>query len=125
MIVAIQSTTPLNVVGSPGNSKTLSFTVATQKKRNLFPTMKTVHSQHYQCNEMSTANEIETVLKSQVETKKKYERAGMMNELCCVLIDEASLPLENKNALKVTHYYLDKPIISTVSISFAVDISLH
>ncbi|KAF0977943.1 hypothetical protein FDP41_003265 [Naegleria fowleri] len=116
-IVCIQSVTPLSIVGSPGNSKTLSYTCATQKKRNLFPTMKTVHSQHYQCNEMSTAAEIETVLKSSVETKKKYERAGMLNELCSLLIDEASLPIEQKHALKCIHYYLDKPYICTVLIS--------
>ncbi|KAG2388617.1 hypothetical protein C9374_000056 [Naegleria lovaniensis] len=117
MIVCIQSVTPLSIVGSPGNSKTLSYTCATQKKRSLFPTMKTVHSQHYQCNELSTASEIETVLKSSVETKKKYERAGMLNELCSLLIDEASLPIEQKHALKCIHYYLDKPYICTVLIS--------
>ncbi|EFC40441.1 hypothetical protein NAEGRDRAFT_81001 [Naegleria gruberi] len=117
MVIGIQVGIGISCVGPPGNSKTLSYTIATQKKKSLFVGMKTVHTQHYQCNELSTANEIELVVKSQVETRRKYERAGMVNEICSVLIDEASLPIEKKNSLKVLHYYLDKPTISTVLIS--------
>ncbi|KAL9656856.1 hypothetical protein ABK040_004390 [Willaertia magna] len=116
-IVAIQSVTPLLIVGPPGTSKTLSYSVASQKKKGLFKNMKSVHTQHYQCNELSTAYEIELLFKSQVTMKRKFEQSGMFNEICSCFLDEAGLPDSKKNALKVIHYYLDHPEISSVIIS--------
>lgn len=116
-IICIQANQPLIITGPPGTSKTLSYNIATSTKNELFPTMKTVHRAHYQCNELSTAREISNVFKAQIKMKKSFEKAEIFSAVCSVFLDEAGLPIEKKESLKVIHYYLDHPEVSSVIIS--------
>lgn len=46
--------------------------------------------------------------------------AEKCQEICCVMIDEAGLPPEEKHPLKVLHYYTDKPVVSSVIITNSI-----
>jgi hypothetical protein len=96
--------------------------------------LSSVHCFHYQCSEMSSAKEIEGVYKSAIDRQNRLIKAGMLDEICCVFLDEAGnkhkssmlssyidfnfffigLPDEMKHAMKVIHYYMDHPIVSSV-----------
>ena len=48
-----------------------------------------VHRFHYQCSEMSSAKEIEGVYKSAIDRQNRLVKAGILDEICCVFLDEA------------------------------------
>jgi hypothetical protein len=124
---------PLIIVGPPGCSKTLSFTIAVENmkgKKLRGGTEETFHSTffkefpqlepfRYQCSEQSTDNEIQDTYLSAIERQKLLE--GDEPEKCtvrtCVLLDEAGLPKEETNALKAIHFHLDHPRVTTVILS--------
>lgn len=124
-IVCTMTHTPLIIVGSPGSSKTLSFnlTLANLKgqeskvpefrKTEVF---KSLDPQIYQCSRRTTSNEITTVFNRAINRQRSHQSIPLP-VYCVVFMDEAGLPQERHESLKVLHYYLDKQEVSFVAIS--------
>ncbi len=90
-----------------------------QSVKPLYKKIFHMHPFRYQCSEQSTDNEIEATFQSAMERQKTFE--GDQPEKCTarsvVLLDEAGLPKEDEHSLKVIHYHLDHPHVSTVILS--------
>ena len=124
-IVCTITKIPLIIVGPPGTSKTLSFnlTVSNLNKakdskcfyfqQSNFPSLD---AQYYQCSRKSTSKEIENVFKRALKRQEANDEAGIPVN-CVVFLDEAGLPEEQQDSLKVLHYFLDAPKVSFVAIS--------
>ena len=124
-IVCTMTHTPLIIVGSPGSSKTLSFNltlanlkgqeskVAEFRKTDIF---KALDPQFYQCSRRTTSNEIQTVFNRAINRQRSHQRVPLP-VYCVVFMDEAGLPEERHESLKVLHYYLDSQEVSFVAIS--------
>ena len=124
-IVCTVTHTPLIIVGAPGSSKTLSFnqTIANLKgqesKKSLFRTTKIFHSldpHYYQCSRRTTSNEIQTVFSRAIKRQRSHQSFNLPI-YCVVFMDEAGLPEESHESLKVLHYHLDKQEVSFVAIT--------
>ena len=117
--------TPLIIVGPPGSSKTLSFNIAsanlkgkesnveTFRETDIF---KSLDSHFYQCSRRTTSNEVERVFLRAVTRQRTLAKIPLP-VYCMVFMDEAGLPEEKLESLKVLHYYLDKQEVSFVAIS--------
>jgi hypothetical protein len=124
-IICTITHTPLIIVGAPGSSKTLSFnqTVSNLKgmesKNALFRETDIfccLDPLYYQCSRHTTSNEIEIVFSRAVNRQRSHQRFGQPI-YCVVFMDEAGLPEERHEPLKVLHYHLDKQEVSFVAIT--------
>ena len=124
-IICTVTRIPLIIVGAPGSSKTLSFniTVANLKgqesKKELFRRIDKYPSldpHYYQCSRRTTSNEIQTVFSRAINRQKSHLTISLPIN-CVVFMDEAGLPEERHESLKVLHYYLDNPEVSFVAIT--------
>ena len=124
-IVCTVTHTPLIIVGAPGSSKTLSFnqTIANLKgqesKQEFFRNInvfKSLDPHYYQCSRRTTSNEIQTVFSRAVNRQRSHESFNLPI-YCVVFMDEAGLPEESHESLKVLHYHLDKKEVSFVAIT--------
>ena len=124
-ILCIGTRIPLIIVGPPGASKTLSFNIVISnlkgkdsksllfRNTHLFPSLTLYY---YQCSRQSTSHEIDTVFQRAIDRQNKYTSANLQMN-CVVCIDEAGLPDERHESLKVLHSYLDNPQVSFVATS--------
>ena len=124
-IICTITHTPLIIVGAPGSSKTLSFnlTIANLKgqdsKKKLFQNTEMFRSldpHFYQCSRHTTSNEIQTVFSRAVNRQRTHQRSNLPI-YCVVFMDEAGLPEESHESLKVLHYHLDEQEVSFVAIT--------
>lgn len=124
-IVCTMTHTPLIIVGQPGSSKTLSFNLSLanlkgqESKVNIFrqtDIFKSLDPQFYQCSRRTTSNEIQTVFSRAINRQRSHQRVPLP-VYCVVFMDEAGLPEERHESLKVLHFYLDKQEVSFVAIS--------
>ena len=124
-IVCMVTRTPLIIVGAPGSSKTLSFnqTIANLKgqesKKPLFRNteiFKFLDPHYYQCSHHTTSNEIKTVFSRAINRQRSHQSFNLPIN-CVVFMDEAGLPEESHESLKVLHYHLDRSEVSFVAIS--------
>ena len=124
-IVCTANHIPLIIVGAPGSSKTLSFnqTIANLKgaesRLKLFrdtTIFKSLDPQHYQCSRRTTSNEIQTVFSRAINRQRSHSQFKLPI-YCVVFMDEAGLPEESHESLKVLHYHLDKQEVSFVAIT--------
>ena len=124
-IVCTETHTPLIIVGAPGSSKTLSFNLAIanlkgqESKVKLFRNTKIFHSldpHYYQCSRRTTSNEIDTVFSRAINRQRSHSRFSLPI-YCVVFMDEAGLPEESHESLKVLHYHLDRQEVSFVAIT--------
>lgn len=124
-IICTVTQTPLIIVGAPGSSKTLSFNQAIanlkgqESKMEFFRNTKFFRSldpHHYQCSRRTTSNEIQIVF-SRAINRQRSHREFNLHINCVVFMDEAGLPEEHHESLKVLHYHLDSPEVSFVAIS--------
>eukprot|EP00796_Vickermania_ingenoplastis_P001552 gene1552-937_t len=93
VLTHLEAKVPLIIKGPPGSSKTLAVTVLERHshfKDGLFAHVKQYISEHYQCSKHTTGNEIENGI------KKHF-----------FFMDEAGIPEEEKESLKVLHYHLE------------------
>ena len=124
-IVCCQTHTPLIIIGEPGTSKTLSFNIAA----NTFKGRATNHDDlkaiklfkglqpfFYQCSQHTSSIEIKNLFKQAIQRQKIYESSSVPT-YCVVFMDEAGLPEEQHESLKVLHYHLDKREVSFVAIT--------
>ena len=125
IVVCAMTHTPLIIVGPPGSSKTLSFRITVDNLQGQASPSETFRSKEvfhalepkvYQCSRHSTSNEIQTVFKIATDNQRQYNKAGL-NTYSIVMLDEAGLPEESHESLKVLHYHLDQKEISFLAIS--------
>ena len=128
VVVCTMTQTPLIIVGSPGSSKTLSFNIAVsnlkgpESKMSVFRNTDVFCSldpHFYQCSRRTTSNEVRTVF-SRAITRQKNNAQFSLPIKCVVFMDEAGLPEQSHESLKILHYHLDKPEVSFVAISNTV-----
>jgi hypothetical protein len=79
--------------------------------------LKALYLYTYQCSAASTAEQIDRVYASAVERAAQLAQRGRTSERQLVFIDEATLPPAAVAALKVLHYYLDKPKVGTLMLA--------
>ncbi len=124
-IVCSVTHTPLIIVGAPGSSKTLSFnqTIANlkgQESKHAFfrntDFFRSLDPHYYQCSRRTTSNEIQTVFSRAINRQRSHQRFNLPI-YCVVFMDEAGLPEESHESLKVLHYHLDKQEVSFVAIT--------
>ena len=124
-IVCCQTHTPLIIIGEPGTSKTLSFNIVanTFKGRasrdedfRVIKLFKGLQPYFYQCSQHTNSNEIESLFKQAKQRQNIYEMSSVPT-YCVVFMDEAGLPEERHESLKVLHYHLDKRELSFVAIT--------
>ena len=117
--------TPLIIVGPPGSSKTLSFNIASANlkgKESRVEIFRETHifqsldSHFYQCSRRTTSNEVEKVFMRAINRQCSLAKIPLP-VYCVVFMDEAGLPEEKLESLKVLHYHLDKQEVSFVAIS--------
>ena len=125
IVVCTVTHTPLILVGAPGSSKTLSFNLAIanlkglESKIELFQDMtlfRSLDPHCYQCSRRTTSNEIMTVFQRAMKRQRTYAQYSLPI-YCVVFMDEAGLPEESHESLKVLHYLLDEHEVSFVAIS--------
>ena len=123
--VCTETHTPLIIVGAPGSSKTLSFNLAIanlkgqESKVKNFRTTDIFHSldpHYYQCSRRTTSNEIDTVFSRAINRQRSHSHFSLPI-YCVVFMDEAGLPEESHESLKVLHYHLDRQEVSFVAIT--------
>ena len=124
-IVCTITHTPLIIVGAPGSSKTLSFnlTIANLKgqESNVLhfrdtKVFRSLDPHFYQCSRQTTSNEIQTVF-SRAINRQQCHTKFKLPIYCVVFMDEAGLPEESHESLKVLHYYLDQQEVSFVAVT--------
>ena len=124
-IICTATHTPLIIVGAPGSSKTLSFNQAIsnlrgqESKEGVFRTTEIFRSldpHYYQCSRRTTSEEIETVFSRAINRQRSHTHFKLPI-YCVVFMDEAGLPEESHESLKVLHYYLDNAEVSFVAIT--------
>ncbi len=117
--------TPLIIVGDPGSSKTLSVNIVianfkgSQSRSLAFrntDVFKSLDAHFYQCSRKTTSNEIETIFRRAITRQRSLQNIPLPVH-CVVFMDEAGLPEDKLESLKVLHYYLDRPEVSFVAIS--------
>ena len=134
IVACTQTDVPLGIIGSPGSSKTLAYNIV---RDNLLGPLNSplpfckqfakLDTFFCQCSRYSTAQDIESVFKSAIARQNKHneqvidkQRAGdtmSKKTRCVVFLDEAGLPRESRNVLKVLHSYLDEQAVAFVCIS--------
>lgn len=124
-IACCQTHTPLIIIGEPGTSKTLSFNLVsnTFKGRSSnnedFRDVKLFRGLQpcfYQCSQHTNSNELENLFVQALDRQHIYAKSQVPT-FCVVFMDEAGLPEERHESLKVLHYYLDRKEVSFVAIT--------
>lgn len=123
-IICTVTHTPLIIVGAPGSSKTLSFNQAIanlkgQESKNILfrdDIFCSLDPHYYQCSRRTTSNEIEIVFSRAINRQRSHQHFNLPI-ICVVFMDEAGLPEESHESLKVIHYHLDKQEVSFVAIT--------
>lgn len=125
IIICTVTHTPLIIVGAPGSSKTISFNQAIAnlkgqeskkmlfRNSNFFPSLD---PHCYQCSRRTTSNEIETVFFRAINRQQSHQHFNLPI-YCVVFMDEAGLPEESHESLKILHYHLDRQEVSFVAIT--------
>ena len=124
-IICTVTHTPLIIVGAPGSSKTLSFNLVIanlkgqESKKEHFrdiTVFRSLDPHFYQCSRRTTSNEIQTVFSRAINRQHSHGKFKLPI-YCVVFMDEAGLPEESHESLKVLHYHLDRQEVSFVAIT--------
>ena len=124
-IACCQTHTPLIIIGEPGTSKTLSFNLVTStlkgnsSKNEELRNIDVFHALQpffYQCSKHTNSIEIENLFKQAIE-RQTICKISHVPTYCVVFMDEAGLPEERHESLKVLHYHLDRKEVSFVAIT--------
>ena len=103
---------PINITGPPGCGKTLAVQTVVENMKGasspkpLFRLLPNLQQMPYQCSESSTASEVSAVFDTAVSRSRAMRQH---HDIILVFLDEAGLPAERREALKVIHGYLDHP----------------
>ena len=124
IMICTMTKTPVIILGEPGSSKTLSFSLAVSNLRgaqskNTFFRQKNfpaLDPQYYQGSRRTTADEIDAVVQHALIRQRNHECSNFRIN-CVVFLDEAGLPPQRHEALKVLHPHLDSAEVSFVLVS--------
>ena len=124
-VVCTMTQIPLIIVGPPGSSKTLSFKLAIanlkgpESRNKLFrdtAIFSSLDPHCYQCSRRTSSNEIHTIFCRAINRQRSHHEFNLPNN-CVVFMDEAGLPEESHESLKVLHYHLDEQKVAFVAIT--------
>ena len=111
VVICVLAQVPLMIVGPPGSSKTLAVTIVAANARGQYSQTEFYKAAphlipfHYQCSRRSTSLEIQAVFERAIERQSKADRDKTGKGIrCFVFMDEAGLPEEERESLKVLHY---------------------
>jgi hypothetical protein len=119
--VCALSRVPLIIIGPPGSSKTLSVNIVTgnangeESRKAYYRQHPRLDPFHYQCSRLSTSTEIESVFKMAIERQSRHPHSQLQ---CLVFMDEAGLPEEEQESLKVLHYFLEGHMSTVAEVGF-------
>ena len=125
MVICIMNCIPLIITGPPGTSKTLSFKIVQANMRGDVSPMplfcntelfNLITSHTYQCSKHSTPSDIDEVFEKAKKMKMQILESGQ-NGTSVVFLDEAGLPDDNLQVLKVLHYHLENPEVSFIALT--------
>ena len=122
IITCCMTKIPLIIIGPPGSSKTLSFKIAVANllgevsPKAVFRSevMKGLEPHVYQCSKYSLSEDIDALFEKAILRQKQIDSSGQ-NATVVVFMDEAGLPDEKLQVLKVLHYHLDNPQVPFVA----------
>lgn len=120
-LVCALSRTPLMIVGPPGCSKTLAVSIVTENangeesRSQFYRQFPRLQQFHYQCSKTSTSTEIASIFERAIQRQSNADRS---KQQCMVFMDEAGLPEEEKESLKVLHYLLEGHMSAAPQIGF-------
>jgi len=120
-LICALSRIPLMIIGPPGTSKTLSVNLVTdnangeQSAKPFYRKFARLQPFHYQCSKASTSKEISSIFQQAIQRQNGLNRK---KDQCIVFMDEAGLPEEEKESLKVLHYYLEGHMSTKSDVSF-------
>ena len=129
VLVCLMAKVPVMIVGPPGSSKTLAISILVDNARGeyskteIYKSLSTAIPFHYQCSRRSTSTQVAEVFERAIERQAKAVRE-VAQVLCFVFMDEAGLPEEGRESLKVLHYYLENHMKVQAEVGF-VAISNH
>ncbi len=109
ILVCCELRIPIQIVGPPGCSKTLSMSIALENAGSKETVFTPLMDTRYQCNPHSTDLEIKNVFK---RAKKRQQKNQYKHSV--VFFDEGGLPQEEEAALKVIHKPLDNKEVACV-----------
>lgn len=72
------------------------------------------------CDTCGVCSEVETVFRRAIQRQGTWDNShngGAVRRTALVFMDEAGLPEDAKESLKVLHYYLDDPAVAFVAIT--------
>jgi hypothetical protein len=129
IVACTQTSVPLGIIGSPGSSKTLAYHIVrdnllgpNNSPKEFCKKFDKLDTFFYQCSRYSTASDIRGVFDTAEKRQEQYDEtaadtgAGHKTR-CVVFLDEAGLPPEGRNVLKVLHSPLDNRKVAFVCIS--------
>ena len=108
--VCTLSGTPLIMVGPPGSSKTLSVNIVADNSNGedssspFYRKHERLSLFHYQGSKQLTSKELLAVFD---KVTQQQNRIDHLKHRCFVLLDEAGLPENEKESLKVLHFLLE------------------
>ena len=129
VVVCCLAQVPLMIVGPPGSSKTLAVTIIAENAKGeysrspFYKALPALIPFRYQCSRKSTSVEIKAVFERAIE-RQAQSNASHGNVRCFVFMDEAGLPEEERESLKILHYYLEDHMSVAAQVGF-VAISNH
>eukprot|EP00796_Vickermania_ingenoplastis_P011786 gene11786-8097_t len=124
ILLCLASKTPLIIKGPPGTSKTLAVQILCANAHGefsitpLYTLLPAMISVHYQCSRQSSSREITEVFERAIRTQKSSDEHGAAETIYFVFMDEAGLPEEERESLKVLHYYLESNTRRATEIGF-------
>ncbi len=122
IITCCMTKIPLIIIGPPGSSKTISFKIAVANllgevsPRQVFrnKVMKGLEPYIYQCSKHSVTEDIDSLFEKAI---KRQTQIDSEDSTVVVFMDEAGLPDEKLQVLKVLHYHLDNPKVPFVALT--------
>ncbi|CAB9513447.1 protein ligase RNF213 [Seminavis robusta] len=109
-LVCTLSCVPLLMVGRPGSSKTLSVNMLADNATGedssspFYRALSRLSLFHYQCSKETSSREIAAIFR---KASQRQEKLDPSKQRCVVFMDEAGLPEEDRESLKVLHYLLE------------------
>ncbi|GAM26696.1 hypothetical protein SAMD00019534_098710 [Acytostelium subglobosum LB1] len=113
-VVSVNCMIPLCIVGPPGCSKTLSFSIVSDNmnmpkidQRSPWAAMRNMVTFRYQCTQHTTDIEIKQKFEQALNRQREYDNSNSKMR-SVVFLDEAGLVNEDDSPMKIMHDYLDK-----------------
>ncbi|EPY16341.1 hypothetical protein STCU_11381 [Strigomonas culicis] len=128
-LVCLLASQPVLIIGPPGTSKTLAITILLDNAKGVssasafYRSLPHLNVCRYQCSRHSTSAQIRPVCEAAIRRQRK-DRQNNSDTQWFVFMDEAGLPEEKREGLKILHYYLERSRMHATGVGF-IAISNH